>query len=207
MTSRGAVLALGLFGCSGQLDAGFDSPHGALPVDERSAMVIVNDGPRDNWQAEYASVLASSGRVKWVGMVVNSSPIYPTLVENVTGFRSLVEAARSSGMQGIPDVTASVSPILVRPATGVIEDTAPNRSEGARLILDAAQRYGSAAHPLVIATGPGTELRRPLGITIIGGLLVSQILTLYTTPVIYLLIDRLRLRWRSEPGAVAAPAE
>jgi len=62
-----------------------------------------------------------------------------------------------------------------------------------------------AGIPLVIATGPGTELRRPLGITIIGGLLVSQILTLYTTPVIYLLIDRLRRR--SEPGVVAAPAE
>ena len=62
-----------------------------------------------------------------------------------------------------------------------------------------------AGIPLVIATGPGTELRRPLGITIIGGLFVSQILTLYTTPVIYLLIDRLRRRWR--PAAVAAPAE
>jgi multidrug efflux pump len=62
-----------------------------------------------------------------------------------------------------------------------------------------------AGIPLVIATGPGTELRRPLGITIIGGLFVSQILTLYTTPVIYLLIDRLRRR--SEPRAVAAPAE
>jgi multidrug efflux pump len=62
-----------------------------------------------------------------------------------------------------------------------------------------------AGVPLVIATGPGTELRRPLGITIIGGLFVSQILTLYTTPVIYLLIDRLRRR--SEPRAVAAPAE
>ncbi|MDB5219625.1 MAG: Cobalt-zinc-cadmium resistance protein CzcA [Myxococcaceae bacterium] len=62
-----------------------------------------------------------------------------------------------------------------------------------------------AGIPLVIATGPGTELRRPLGITIIGGLFVSQILTLYTTPVIYLLIDRLRRR--SEPKPVAAPAE
>jgi multidrug efflux pump len=62
-----------------------------------------------------------------------------------------------------------------------------------------------AGIPLVIATGPGTELRRPLGITIIGGLFVSQILTLYTTPVIYLLIDRLRRR--PEPVVVAAPAE
>jgi multidrug efflux pump len=47
------------------------------------------------------------------------------------------------------------------------------------------------ALPLVIASGPGSELRRPLGITIIGGLLVSQFLTLYTTPVIYLLLERL----------------
>jgi multidrug efflux pump len=64
-----------------------------------------------------------------------------------------------------------------------------------------------AAVPLVIATGPGSELRRPLGITIIGGLIVSQILTLYTTPVIYLLMDRLKRRRQGLPAPRMAPAE
>ena len=48
--------------------------------------------------------------------------------------------------------------------------------------------------PLALGTGPGSELRRPLGITIIGGLIVSQIMTLFTTPVVYLFFDRLRAR-------------
>ena len=58
------------------------------------------------------------------------------------------------------------------------------------------------ALPLALGTGVGSELRRPLGITIIGGLIVSQMLTLYTTPVIYLYFDRLRIWWagRREPA-------
>jgi multidrug efflux pump len=61
------------------------------------------------------------------------------------------------------------------------------------------------AVPLAVAVGPGSELRRPLGITIIGGLIVSQVLTLYTTPVIYLMLDRLhrRLGRRSAAAAVS----
>jgi multidrug efflux pump len=56
------------------------------------------------------------------------------------------------------------------------------------------------ALPMALNSGTGSELRRPLGITIIGGLIVSQVLTLYTTPVLYLVMDRLRLRllrWRA----------
>ena len=63
------------------------------------------------------------------------------------------------------------------------------------------------ALPLVLATGAGVEMRRPLGITIIGGLLLSQILTLYTTPVVYLYLDRLRRRFgRRKKNSAAVTA-
>ena len=70
------------------------------------------------------------------------------------------------------------------------------------------------ALPLALGTGTGYELRRPLGITIVGGLILSQMLTLYTTPVVYLTFDRLRLRmqhkqergWNREAGSVPGPA-
>jgi multidrug efflux pump len=63
--------------------------------------------------------------------------------------------------------------------------------------------------PLALGTGTGSELRRPLGITIVGGLIVSQALTLYTTPVIYLYMDRfsLWLRGFRQGGLPEAPAE
>ncbi len=52
------------------------------------------------------------------------------------------------------------------------------------------------ALPLAFGSGYGAELRQPLGITIVGGLLVSQLLTLYTTPVVYLYLDKLDRYWR-----------
>jgi multidrug efflux pump len=62
------------------------------------------------------------------------------------------------------------------------------------------------ALPLAFAFGNGSELRQPLGISIVGGLIVSQVLTLYTTPAVYLLLDRLR-RHRRGPAAVPSAAE
>jgi len=61
------------------------------------------------------------------------------------------------------------------------------------------------ATPLAFGTGVGSELRRPLGITIVGGLIFSQALTLYTTPVVYLYLDRLRLWWGAFRYGAAAP--
>ena len=68
------------------------------------------------------------------------------------------------------------------------------------------------ALPLALGTGVGSELRRPLGISIVGGLIFSQMLTLYTTPVIYLYLDRFRLwvnrlrRQGAEPGQREIPS-
>ncbi len=63
------------------------------------------------------------------------------------------------------------------------------------------------ALPLAFGSGTGSELRRPLGITIVGGLIVSQMLTLYTTPVVYLALDRLRLRVMGRERDTFHPAE
>ncbi len=72
------------------------------------------------------------------------------------------------------------------------------------LMTTLAAMFG--AMPLVLASGPGSELRTPLGYTIVGGLAVSQLLTIYTTPVIYLWLDRLRKRRRRPAPAAEAAA-
>ena len=73
------------------------------------------------------------------------------------------------------------------------------------MMTTASAMFGAV--PLAIAFGTGSEMRQPLGISIVGGLLISQALTLYTTPVIYLYFDRFRLFLRRQwqrPSAEAA---
>ena len=73
------------------------------------------------------------------------------------------------------------------------------------VMTTAAALFG--ALPLMLGGGTGSELRHPLGVTIVGGLIVSQILTLFTTPVIYLVFDRLGRAARRRFGHLFNPDE
>ena len=147
------ALALVALGCAESRNLGSSAPHGLLPVDERNPILLANDGASDNWQGEYAVLLANGGGPKLAGIIVSSSPPWPDIETNVDGWRGLVAAARASGLRGIPDPTSSIGAPLVRPASGQILDTAPNRSEGARLILETSTALSVPYRPLVVVTG------------------------------------------------------
>jgi hypothetical protein len=157
---RACAFALGVTwgtsACTETLDAGSTRPHGLLPVDERNPLVLVNDGYTDNWQGEYAVLLANGGGPPLVGIVVNANSPWPDMDANVTGWRGLLTAAQDSGLD-VPAPSAgvieSVSSVLVAPTSGKIEDTTPNHSAGAAFILATANELSLPYRPVTIATG------------------------------------------------------
>jgi hypothetical protein len=139
--------------CAETRNLGSSVPHGLLPVDERNPILLMNDGAYDNWQGEYAILLANAGGPALAGIVVNTSGPWPDIDTNIAGWRAMVQAARDSGLRAVPDPITSIGAPLARPADGQFASTAPNRSEGARLILDTAARLSLPYRPLVVATG------------------------------------------------------
>ena len=162
MNPRSGALSLALevtsacfvaLGCGGSLDAGSNHLHGLLPVDERSPIVLSNDGGRDNWPGEYAAAFAAAGRLTLAGIIVGSSPYWPDIDVDLGAWRDMVAAARASNMAGVPDPVVSDRKRLVAPASGIVGDTIPNRSAGALLIVEIAHRLGRPQRPVVVATG------------------------------------------------------
>jgi len=145
-------LGLALTACSETLDAG-STHHGLLPVDQRNPMVIINDRAMDNWQGEYAVLMANGGGPSLVGIVVDATSTWPNVDDNLSGWNDLVAAARSSGLANIPDPIKSQGAPLVRPASGDIAKTQANGSAGALFLIDASHRFSLPYRPLVIATG------------------------------------------------------
>ena len=140
-------------GCTETLDAGYNRPNGLLPIDERNPIILLNDGAYDNWSGEYAVLLANGGGSPLAGIIVNENSDWPDIETNVGGYTDLVAAARSSGLTNLPDPIPSIGAPLVVPASGNIDDTQPNRSAGALLIVDDSKSLGLPYRPLVIATG------------------------------------------------------
>jgi len=150
-----ALLAASLFleaACGQTRDLG-DTVPGLLPVNYRNTILFTNDSSVDNWQGEYAILFAHGQGPKLAGIIVNTSGPWPDIEANVAGWRALVNAARMSGMTDVPDPMASVGPPLVRPATGDIDTTAANHSEGANLIIQKSLKFAPPSPPLVVVTG------------------------------------------------------
>jgi hypothetical protein len=146
-------LALVAAGCGGTLDAGYDVPHGLLPVDERNPVILYQDDWSGDWLGEYAVLLANGGGPPLAGIVINTSPFWMDLKANTSGWNNLLTAARESGLKNIPeDVTASAGGPLTRPPDGDIEATVANDSAGAEVMVAVSRRLSTPTRPVVVVT-------------------------------------------------------
>lgn len=153
MAASVLALMLAATGCGGTLDAGHDEPHGPLPVDERNPIILDNDGWKDNWQGEYAMLLASKGTARLLAIIVSDSRYWIDVNDNAAGWKNMVTAARSSGLKNIPDITVNPGPPLVRPSDGIIENTVGNSTVGANLIVELSRQHALPSRPVVVVTG------------------------------------------------------
>jgi hypothetical protein len=138
----------------------------------------------------------------WGGLTQGEDSPQPSVVPIDKDISSGDIRWRSNALR---DVGVGVAAAAVRPPDHEACDSCALGvavKDWADLMTTMAAMFGAV--PLAIGFGEGAELRRPLGITIVGGLLVSQLLTLYTTPVIYLYLDRLRL-WTRRPWRIREP--
>ena len=152
------LVAAAVAGCGGTLDAGRDVPHGLLPVDERNPVILENDGWSDNWSGEYAALLANNGGPPVVGIIAIGTQFWTDPKANAAGWNNLVDAARSSGLANIGDVTMSTGTPLAKPADGQIDSTTPNHSAGAQLIVDLSRQLSTPSRPVaVVVDAPLTD--------------------------------------------------
>jgi hypothetical protein len=149
-------LAAGLpwvVGCSGTLDAGSDRDVETLPVGPDNPLIVCNDGSRDNWQAEYALLLARAGGPELLGIVVSAAGMWFNLDENFAGFQELATSAQESGLGPAPALIRTEGATLVRPSDDDIDATVANDSAGARFIVETSRAVASPGRPVVVATG------------------------------------------------------
>jgi hypothetical protein len=151
--ARVVCMAMLTGACTQQtLDAGHNGPHGLLPVDERNPVILYQDDWSGDWLGEYAVMLANSGGPSLAGIVVNASKIWTNLSINASGWRDLVTAARSSGLQNVPEITASDGAPLTMPTDGQIDSTVANGSAGANLIVSLSRQLSVPGRPVVVVS-------------------------------------------------------
>jgi len=143
-----AVLASLVTACTQNLDAGHNRPR--LPVDGKNPIIIDQDDWSADWLGEYAVLLAAHGGPPLAGVIVNATPYWPNVTINANGWRDFFDAAQSSGLENIPDVTPSPGSPLTRPPDGRIEMTTPNRSAGAQLIVELSRTLSTPSRPVVV---------------------------------------------------------
>jgi hypothetical protein len=148
-----SFVATSLVACGGTLDAGSDREAEALPVGPENPVILSNDGSRDNWQGEYAMLLARGGGPELAGIVVSTGGTWLDLDANVAGFEELASRAEQSGLGAFPAPVRSESTTLRRPSDGEIDSTVANDSAGARFIVETSSALARPDRPVVVATG------------------------------------------------------